>query len=154
MEYSMLKGLRVLDLTRVLAGPYTTRILGDFGAEVIKIQSKKTARGAESNTSPYFCAWNRNKHSITLNMDHPEAIDLFQRLAGISDVLIENFSPRVMSNWGLGYDRLKQVNANLIMMSMSAMGQTGPWKDFFRKVCTACPAKKCVYVPHAIQKYI
>jgi crotonobetainyl-CoA:carnitine CoA-transferase CaiB-like acyl-CoA transferase len=62
-------------------------------------------------------------------MDHPEAGALFLKLAGISDVLVENFSPRVLPNWGLGYDVLKQVNANLIMISMSAMGQSGPWKD-------------------------
>ncbi|MBW1802621.1 MAG: CoA transferase, partial [Deltaproteobacteria bacterium] len=129
MDYRILKGLRVLDLTRVLAGPYATRLMADFGAEVIKIQSGKTARGAESNTSPYFIAWNRNKRSITLDMDHPEARSLFLRLVEISDVLVENFSPRVMSNWGMEYDALKQVNAKLIMMSMSAMGQSGPWKD-------------------------
>ena len=126
---NILKGLRVLDLTRVLAGPFTTRILADFGAEVIKVQSKR-AVGRATNTSPYFCAWNRNKRSVLLNMDHPEARPLFLRLVEISDLVIENFSPRVMSNWGLGYERLKRVNPALIMASMSGMGQTGPWKDF------------------------
>ena len=124
-----LKGIRVLDLTRVLAGPYCTRILADFGAEVIKIQSKRTARGAESNGTPYFNAWNRGKRSITLNLDLPEARDLFLALVKISDLVIENFSPRVMSNWNLNYGRLKEIKSDLIMLSMSAAGQTGPWKD-------------------------
>ncbi|MDP6179515.1 MAG: CoA transferase, partial [Desulfatiglandales bacterium] len=130
MNEGILKGLRILDFTRVLAGPYVTRILADFGAEVIKVQSQKTAKGSESDTGGYFNTWNRNKHSITLDMSHPEARELVLRVAGISDVVIENFSPRVMSNWGLTYERLKEVKEALIMVSMSGMGQTGPWKDF------------------------
>lgn len=130
MENGILKGLRVLDLTRVLAGPYSTRILADFGSEVIKVQSKKTATGAEFNTAPYFCAWNRNKRSIALDLRYPDARELFLKLVKISDVLVENFTPRVMPNWDFSYERLKEVNAKLIMLSMSGMGQTGPWKDF------------------------
>lgn len=130
MAGGILNGLRILDFTRVLAGPYATRLLADFGAEVIKVQSKKTARGAESNTTGYFNTWNRNKRSITLDMDHPEAKEIVLKLAAISDVVIENFAPRVMSNWGLDYERLKEVRPDLIMVRMSAMGQTGPWKDF------------------------
>lgn len=130
MGNDILRGLRVLDLTRVLAGPFATRILADFGAEVIKIQSKKIATGAESNTAPYFCAWNRNKRSITMDLSHPEARELFLKLVTISDVVVENFSSRVMSNWDLNYDRLKEVNERLLMLSMSGMGQTGPWKDY------------------------
>ena len=130
MDKEILSGLRVLDFTRVLAGPYATRILADFGAEVIKVQSKKAVRGAESNTSGYFTNWNRNKRSITLDMSYPEAREIALKLTAISDVVIENFSPRVMSNWGLSYERLKEVRPDLIMVSMSGMGQTGPWKDF------------------------
>jgi len=126
----ILSGVRVLDLTRVLTGPYATRILADLGAEVIKVQSNKTATGTETNDSAYFGAWNRNKRSITLDLSHPEARELFLKLTEISDVVIENFSPRVMTNWGLGYEKLTKVNPELIMVSMSAMGQTGPWKDF------------------------
>jgi len=125
----ILNGIRVVDLTRVLAGPYTTRILADFGAEVIKVQSNKSATGAEVNTSAYFSGWNRNKRSITLDLSHPEARELFLKLTAISNIVIENFSPRVMANWGLQYQSLKTVNPDLIMISMSAMGQTGPWKD-------------------------
>jgi crotonobetainyl-CoA:carnitine CoA-transferase CaiB-like acyl-CoA transferase len=114
----------------MLAGPYATRIFADFGAEVIKVQSRKTARGAESNLTGYFNTWNRNKRSITLDLSHPEAKDLVLKLTAKSDVVIENFSPRVMANWGLDYEKLKEANADLIMLSMSAMGQRGPWKDY------------------------
>jgi crotonobetainyl-CoA:carnitine CoA-transferase CaiB-like acyl-CoA transferase len=130
MSQGILEGLRILDFTWVLAGPYATRILADFGAEVIKVQSKKTAGGVESNLTGYFSHWNRNKRSITLDLSHPEAQEIILRLARISDVVIENFSSRVMSNWGLDYERLKKERPDIIMVSMSAMGQTGPWKDF------------------------
>jgi CoA:oxalate CoA-transferase len=101
MDHIILEELRVLDLTRVAAGPYATRIVADFGAEVIKLQTKKISTGAESNDSAYFRAWNRNKRSITLDLSYPEAQDLFLELTRISDVVVENFSPRVMQNWGL-----------------------------------------------------
>ncbi len=130
MDAGILDGLRVLDFTRVLAGPYATRVLADFGAEVIKVQSKRTARNGESNLNEHFCNWNRNKRSITLDLSYREARQIVFTLARISDVVVENFSPRVMSNWGLNYERLNAVNPNLIMLSMSGMGQTGPWKDF------------------------
>ncbi len=126
----ILKGLTVLDFTRVLAGPYATRILADFGADVIKVQSRKTAKGAESNDTAYFNTWNRNKKSITLDMSYPEAVEIALKLAAISDVLIENFSPRVMSNWGLTYEKVKEIRPDIIMISMSAMGQSGPWRNF------------------------
>jgi crotonobetainyl-CoA:carnitine CoA-transferase CaiB-like acyl-CoA transferase len=130
MREGILKDLRVLDFSRVLAGPYATRILGDFGAEVIKVQSKKTAKGVEDNNGSYFRVWNRNKRSITLDMSYPEAREIVLKLTSISDVLVENFSPRVMSNWGLNYEKLTEARNDLIMVSMSGMGQTGPWKDF------------------------
>src|SRR5512137_1816467 len=99
MTVGILNGIRVLDFTWVLAGPYATRLLADFGAEVIKVQSKKTAKGAESNSTGYFNTWNRNKKSITLDLSHPEAREIALRLVKISDVVIENFSPRVKANW-------------------------------------------------------
>ncbi len=130
MSADALHGLRVLDFTWVLAGPYATRILADFGAEVIKVQSQKTARGGESNATGYFNTWNRNKLSITLDLNRPEGRELALKLVGISDVVIENFTPRVMANWNLRYDNLKQVRPDIIMLSMSGMGQSGPWRDF------------------------
>ena len=130
MEKAILEGIRVLDFTRVLAGPYATRILADFGADVIKVQSKHIANGTELNTGRYFSTWNRNKRSITLDMSHDEAAGFALKLVGISDIVIENFSPRVMSNWGLNYKELKKVKPDLIMISMSGMGQNGPWRNF------------------------
>src|SRR4030066_607172 len=103
MVEGILNGIRVLDFTWMVAGPYATRILADFGAEVIKVQSKRTARGAESNPTGYFNTWNRNKRSITLDLSHPEAREMVLKLIAKCDVAIENFSPRVMSNWGLNY---------------------------------------------------
>ena len=130
MNGGVLNEIRALDFSRVLAGPYATRILGDFGAEVIKVQSRKTATGSDDNNGPYFNAWNRNKRSITLDMNYPEAKEIALKLTAISDVVVENFSTRVMSNWGLSYERLTEARQDLIMVSMSGMGQTGPWKDF------------------------
>jgi crotonobetainyl-CoA:carnitine CoA-transferase CaiB-like acyl-CoA transferase len=130
MDNRPLHGSRVLDFTWMLAGPYATRVLADFGGEVIKVQSSKTARGAESNLTGFFNTWNRNKRSITLDLSYPEAREMILKLTAISDVVIENFSPRVMANWGLTYEKLKEVKPDLIMLSMSAMGQEGPWKDY------------------------
>ncbi len=127
---SALEGLRILDFSWLLAGPYATRTLADFGAEIIKVQSQKTATGAESNTTHYFNAWNRNKLGITLNMSHPKARDIVLRLVRISDVVVENFTPRVMPNWGLSYDKLAEVKPDIMMLSMSGMGGEGPWRDF------------------------
>ena len=128
MMKNILSELRVLDFTRVLSGPYATRILADFGAEVIKIQSKKV-EGTQSDSGGYFDTWNRNKRSITLDMSHLAAREIASRLVAICDVVIENFSPRVMLNWGMDFQKLKEVRPNIIMLSMSGMGQTGPWKN-------------------------
>ena len=130
MDTDILKGTRVIDFSRVLAGPYATRCLADFGAEVIKVQSATPPGGTGGNTGGYFAAWNRNKKSITLDLSFSEARKLILDLVSISDVVVENFSPRVMVNWGLTYDRLKAVKPGIIMLRMSGMGQTGPWKDF------------------------
>jgi len=130
MDKNALEGIRILDFTWLLAGPYATRILADFGAEVIKVQSQKIATGAESNTTGYFNTWNRNKLGITLNMNHPEARDIALRLVKVSDIVMENFTPRVMSNWGFSYNKLVEVKPDIIMLSLSGMGERGPWRDF------------------------
>ncbi|MFH0943618.1 MAG: CoA transferase [Planctomycetota bacterium] len=124
-----LQGIRVVDFTRVLAGPYATRILADFGAEVMKVQIP----GAEEQDTvgrAYHETWNRNKLSITLDLSRPEGIEVVYRLIARSDVLVENFSPRVMANWGLDYEGVRLVNPGIVMVSLSAMGQAGPQKDF------------------------
>ncbi len=126
----ILKGIRVVDLTRMLSGPLATRILADFGAEVIKVQSAVTSHGAERNDTVQFAALNRNKRSISLNLDHKSARDVFVRLVALSDVVVENYSPRVMANWGLTYEQLKKANPGIIMASISAFGSDGPWKDY------------------------
>jgi crotonobetainyl-CoA:carnitine CoA-transferase CaiB-like acyl-CoA transferase len=119
----------VLDFTRVVAGPYATRILADFGAEVIKVQCRKTAQGTEDNQTSYFQHYNRNKKSITLDMEQPEARELATHLVQQCDVVAENFSPRVLENWGLTYPRLQAARGDIILLRMSAMGQSGPWRD-------------------------
>ena len=126
----ILSGVRVLDFSRVLAGPFTTRMLADFGAEVIKVQSAATATGAEDNASHQFHAVNRNKLGITLNMNRPKAREIALRLVSVSDVVLENFSPRVLDNWGMDFKALQKIKECLIMVRMSAMGQTGPWRNF------------------------
>lgn len=129
-DADILKGIRVLDFTRVLAGPYATRVLADFGAEVIKVEQQRSVQEVEEGRDAYFQTWNRNKQSITVNMGHPDGRSIIKRLVRVCDVLVENFSPRVMSNWDLSYDELKGVKPDLIMLSMSGFGQTGPWRDY------------------------
>lgn len=130
MDTELLRDLRILDFTWVLAGPLATRILADFGSEVIKVQSRRISQGIEDNLNGYFNTWNRNKRSITLDMHYAEARKIFLRLVKMSDVVVDNFSPRVMSNWGLSYEELKKVNPKIIMVSISGFGHTGPLKDF------------------------
>lgn len=125
-----LSGLRVLDFTRVLAGPFATRILADHGAEVIKVQPVSSLTDSEHNTSGYFNNWNRNKLGITLNLSRGEGVELAKRLVRISDVVVENFSPRVMENWGLDYAAVCLIKPDLIMLSMSAVGHTGSRRDY------------------------
>ncbi len=125
----ILHTLRILDFTWVLAGPYATRILADFGAEVIKVQPLLPEADDEFSRG-YYNTWNRNKLGITLNLNKPQGIELAKRLVGISDAVVENFTPRVMANWGLDYPSLKKVKPDLIMLSLSVMGQTGPWRDY------------------------
>jgi crotonobetainyl-CoA:carnitine CoA-transferase CaiB-like acyl-CoA transferase len=125
-----LRGIRVLDFTWMLAGPYATRLLADFGAEVIKVQSKLTATGAGQNDTGYFNTWNRNKLGITLDLSRAEARQLALELVAKCDLVLENFTPRVMESWGLGYGDLKRVKPDIIMVSLSGFGQGGPWRNY------------------------
>ncbi|XP_078123603.1 succinyl-CoA:glutarate CoA-transferase [Sander vitreus] len=128
-----LEGVTVLDLTRVLAGPFATMILGDLGAEVIKVERP----GAGDDTrvwgppfvgaeSVYFLSVNRNKKSICVDLKHPRGASVIQELAGVCDVLVENYLPGKLHQMGLGYDQLSRVNPRLIYCSISGYGQTGP----------------------------
>src|SRR3990172_5021153 len=138
-----LKGLRVLDLTQVYAGPTCTRILAALGAEVIKIEGLKRVdinrnfcmpdnRGDEDfwNRAGYFLYRNAGKKSLTLDFNDPRAVELFRRLVPHADVVAESFTPRVMAQHGLDYQSLRALKPDLIMISLSGYGQTGPWRDY------------------------
>lgn len=129
-----LDGIRVLDFTRVLAGPYLTQMLCDLGAEVIKIE--QPGKGADERALPpighdgqsgYYMMLNRGKKSITLNLKDPRARDIVFRLAKRADLVIENFKPGVMSSLGLGYEAFRKVKPDIIMCSISTFGQEGPY---------------------------
>ena len=131
-----LRGTRVVDFTWIHAGPSATRILADQGAEVIKIESNfalavaggpapQTPRGVGQRHN-----WNVGKLSLSLNMRTPQGIAIAKRLVAVSDVVAENFSGRVMPRWGMDYESLRRIKPDIIMLSMSGLGRTGPWKDF------------------------
>ncbi len=133
IDQKPLGGVRVLDLTRVLAGPFCTMNLADLGAEVIKIEmpgrgddSRSFAPTMPSGDSGYFYSVNRGKRSVTLDLRIEEGAAIFLELAAKSDVVVENFSPGTMDRFKIGYDRLKAVNPTIILCSISGFGQTGP----------------------------
>ena len=128
-----LSDIRVLDLTRVLAGPYCTMMLADLGAEVIKVE--QPGRGDDSRQwgppfvqteSAYYLSINRNKQGITLNLQHPQAHEIIRALVRRSDVLVENFKLGTMEEWGLGYEALRAINPQLIYANISGYGNDGP----------------------------
>ena len=125
-----LAGVRVLDFTWVLAGPFATRILADFGADVIKVQTEARSQGTNSSEHPYHAMWNRGKRSVSLNMKHPRAAETFRRLAEQSDIVYDNFSAGVLDRWGIGYESAQQWNDRLIYIGMAGAGREGPWRDF------------------------
>jgi crotonobetainyl-CoA:carnitine CoA-transferase CaiB-like acyl-CoA transferase len=125
-----LAGVRVLDFTWVLAGPYATRILADLGADVIKIQTETRSQGASGNEHPYFIMWNRGKRSAALNIKHPRAIEMFQTLVEQSDIVIDNFSAGVLDRWGIGYETARRWNDRIIYLNLTGAGRNGPWRDF------------------------
>jgi crotonobetainyl-CoA:carnitine CoA-transferase CaiB-like acyl-CoA transferase len=126
----VLHNIRILDFTWVLAGPYGTRLLADFGAEVIKVQPLLSSETDDEFSRGYYNTWNRNKLGITLNLNKPEGIKIAKKLVCVCDIVVENFTTRVMTNWGLDYENLKKIKPDIIMVSLSLMGQTGPWKDY------------------------
>ncbi len=132
-----LRGIRVLDLSRVLAGPLGTMVLGDLGADVIKVERPGTGDELRAwgppwtaeGESAYFLAVNRNKRSITLDLKHPRGKELFRDLARRSDVIVENFRVGTMDDLGLGYEALREDNVGLVYCGLSAYGTTGPYRD-------------------------
>jgi crotonobetainyl-CoA:carnitine CoA-transferase CaiB-like acyl-CoA transferase len=126
-----LHGLRVLDVTQVMAGPFCTMLLADLGADVVKIEppggdSTRSMPGAVGTDSPSFNAVNRGKRSVVVNLKARDGQDAFRRLAGASDILVENYRPGVLAALGLAFDALARVNPRLIYASISGYGQTGP----------------------------
>ena len=129
-----LEDIKVLDLTRALAGPYCTLMLGDYGADVIKVEVP--SKGDDTRTwgppfiddqSSYFLSVNRNKRSITLNLKNPTAKEIFMKIAAEIDILVENFTPGVVDRLGIDYQTLKALNPGIIYCSISGFGQTGPY---------------------------
>ena len=130
-------GVRVLDLATFIAAPFTATILGEFGAEVIKVEQPGAGDpmrqfGTHTEIDDSSLAWlseARNKHSITLNLKAPEGAALFKRLVAQADVVCENFRPGTLAKWGLDYDVLRAINPKLVLLQVSGYGQDGPYRD-------------------------
>jgi len=136
-----LTGLRVVDMTRVIAGPFGGQILGDLGADVIKIERPgegddcrrvgppwiREPDGDVPGESTYFQSANRNKRSLSLDFQKPEGQALLHRLIETADILIENYRTGTLARYGLGYEELKAINPRLIYCSITGFGQTGPY---------------------------
>jgi crotonobetainyl-CoA:carnitine CoA-transferase CaiB-like acyl-CoA transferase len=137
-----MEGIRVTDATNSWSGPYTAQLLASMGAEVIKVESIQyldTWRGGGTRSlegealwerSPLWNSVNAGKLSITLDLSRPKGVEIFKKLVKISDIVAENYTPRVMKSFGLDYPVLSEVNPGIIMISLPAHGSTGPWKDY------------------------
>jgi len=136
-DNALLDGVRVIDLSRVLAGPFCTMILGDLGADIIKIERPELGDDtrhwgppfAEGGESAYFICTNRNKRSITLNLRSEEGLQLLKSLIQTGDVLVENFRTGTLERWGLDYDSLQKIRPGLIYCSITGYGHSGPYRD-------------------------
>ena len=131
-----LHGVRVIDLATFIAGPFTAAILGEFGAEVIKVEQpgqgdplRKFGTPSERGDGYAWLSEQRNKKSVTLDLRRPEGAALLKRLVAEADILCENFRPGTLETWGLGPDALKAVNPGLVLIRISGYGQTGPYRD-------------------------
>ena len=138
----LLNGIRIIDLTRVLAGPYCTQLLGDLGADVIKIEAPgrgddtrhwgppfTVAPEGERGESAYFLSANRNKRSLTLNLKSEKGLNILKDLIRDGDVLVENFRTGTLARWGLDYETLQQIRPGLIYCTITGYGSDGPYKD-------------------------
>ena len=136
-----LQGIRVCDLTWIIAGPTATRVLADFGAEVIRIEHEQAVDAIRLgrpivgerptlNNSGFFNYINRNKKSVLLNVRHPDGMDVLKKLIAVSDVVVENFSSGIMDSWGLGYDELRKIREDIVYCSVSGFGHSGRNKDY------------------------
>lgn len=131
-----LNKMKVLDLSRVLAGPYCTMVMGDLGAEIIKVEApggsdetRKWGPPFKYNVSAYYASTNRNKKSITVDLKSDEGVEVIKRLASESDVIIHNFKTGTMERFGLGYSTLYELNPRIVYCSITGFGETGPDRD-------------------------
>jgi CoA:oxalate CoA-transferase len=130
-----LENVKVLDLTRVLAGPYASMMMADFGADIIKIEAPKTGDDSRAfgpfvgKESAYFMSLNRGKRSMTLNLKEPEACNIFREMVTKADIVLENYRPGTMEKFGLGYEELKKLNPKIIYTACSGFGHTGPYSS-------------------------
>jgi formyl-CoA transferase len=130
-----LRGIRVIELGSLIAGPFAAKTLADFGAEVIKIEPPGTGdplrawRTPAGTTSVWWHVQSRGKRSVAIDLRQPQGQELVRRLAGEADVVIENFRPGTLEGWGLGYEELSRTNPGLVMLRISGYGQTGPLRD-------------------------
>ena len=124
-----LEGLRVVDFSWVLAGPFATRIMGDLGADVLKFQTAERATLVNSPAFPFFYVWNRSKRLVSLDMKRPEALAIIRKVVEQSDVLMENFSAGVLARWGLDYESIREWNPEIVYVTMSGPGHEGPWSN-------------------------
>ncbi len=141
MAQQALSGLRVLDATHHIAGPFCTKVLADYGADVVKVE-RPDSGDPTRDVGPFvddkpaleggglFLYLNMSKKGITLNLKSEKGAAIFKDLAAQADVVVENFSPRVMPGLGLHYETLREVNPNIVMTSISSFGQTGPYRDY------------------------
>ena len=134
MDIRPMQGLKVLELGQLIAGPFASKILAEFGADVIKVEPPggdplRKWRYVHDGTSVWWAAHARNKRSITLDLRQPEGQEIVRQMVREADILIENFRPGQMEKWGLGYSELSKINPGLIMLRVSGYGQTGPYRD-------------------------
>ena len=124
-----LEGLRILDFTHVLAGPFATRLLADMGADVVKVNTASRG-GVNGPNNPYFAIWNRNKRTLALNVQIDGALEVCKDLINKADVVIDNFSLGVLDRWGVGYDVMRESNPGVIYVQMSGLGAGGPHSHY------------------------
>jgi len=149
-----LSGIKVVDLTQVMLGPCATQLLGDFGADVIKIErpgqgdlSRWSIPDPAGLDNPVFCSLNRNKRSVALNLKHESAREIVRELVRSADVIVNNFRPGVMERMGLGYDRLRELNPRIIYAFGTGFGKSGPYahkggQDVLAQALTGVMARK------------
>ena len=130
-----LTGLKVIELGQLIAAPFATRLLAEFGATVIKVEPPGAGdplrkwRKTHNGTSLWAYVQSRNKHSVTIDLKAPEGQEIVRRLAADADVVVENFRPGTLEKWGLGFEDVSRLNPKIILVRLSGYGQTGPYRE-------------------------